>query len=111
MSSTKAALKRSRLISEVELAKRSDDTEWLLRAQEELDAFEASMGGSGRGNEPEEGVNQLLAKVNEKNKRDAAETARRAHKADQIRRKLTDEMGMLDPSARVKMKMYKHDAG
>jgi hypothetical protein len=115
MSSTAAALQRQRLVSELELAKRSDDQAWEARAQQELDAFEESLATSvpatyGR-NGADEGANALLAKVNEKNRREAAESAKRAHRADQARRKLADQVGMLDPSARVKMKINKHDAG
>jgi len=115
MSSTSAALQRQRLVSELELAKRSDDQAWEARAQQELDAFEESLAmsapASHGGNGADEGAHALLAKVNEKNRREAAEAAKRAHRADQARRKLADQVGMLDPSARVKMKINKHDAG
>ncbi len=118
MSATSAALQRQRLFSELELAKRSDDQGWIDRAQHDLDVFEESLGATSssswrdQGKDgTDQGVNALLAKVNEKNKREAQETAKRAHRADQARRKLADQIGMLDPSARVKMKINKHDAG
>jgi hypothetical protein len=118
LSATSAALQRQRLFSELELAKRSDDQTWVDRAQRDLDAFEDSLGATSSSswrdsanNGIDQSVNALLAKVNEKNKREAQETAKRAHRADQARRKLADQIGMLDPSARVKMKMNKHDAG
>ncbi len=118
LSATSAALQRQRLFSELELAKRSDDQGWIDRAQHDLDVFEESLGATSssswrdQGKDgTDQGVNALLAKVNEKNKREAQETAKRAHRADQARRKLADQIGMLDPSARVKMKINKHDAG
>lgn len=105
INSTKAASVRNRLEQERQLAYRRNDMQRVREIERELEAV---------GVEPDveetDAMMAKLAKVNEKNKSAALAQSRRAHRAEQERKKALEEGAILDPSARVRTRLKQHDA-
>lgn len=110
-SQSAVAFSRVRLEQERSLAYRRNDIVKMQEIEQQLREMDAVDGGPQvELTDANDVMAAKLARVNEKNRKAALEASKRAHRAEVERRKAADDGDLMDPSARVKMKLKSHDA-